>query len=106
MRFRRLMDEHRIGRDLVFAAIVTAQMLFIGCAGMTREQDDGIARAVKRSLYDHEPVNLLRVDVSTNRGVVYLSGEVDEYKHKEEAERLSGQIDGVSKVVNKVQVEQ
>ena len=65
-----------------------------------------MAREVKRSLYDHEPVNLLRVEVSASRGVVYLSGEVDEYRHKEEAERLSGQIDGVSRVINKVQVEQ
>ena len=65
-----------------------------------------MASEVRRSLYDHEPVNLLRVEVSASGGVVYLSGEVDEYSHKEEAEWLSGQVDGVSRVINKVQVEQ
>jgi osmotically-inducible protein OsmY len=100
------MAKYRIEREIACAIVVAAHVLVIGCADVAREQDDGIARAVKQSLYDHEPVNLLRVDVSAHRGVIYLSGEVDEYRHKEEAERLSGQIEGVSEVVNKVQVEQ
>ena len=66
---------------------------------------EAIGRAVKQALYDHEPVNLLHVEVSVSKNVVYLGGEVDEYNHKEEAERVSKEVDGVRDVVNKVQVE-
>jgi osmotically-inducible protein OsmY len=75
------------------------------CASRIQERDDRISRAVKQVLYDHEPVNLLHVEVSVSRRVVYLAGEVDEYGHKEEAERVSKGVDGVVDVVNKVQVE-
>ena len=76
-----------------------------GCASRIQERDDQISRAVKQVLYDHEPVNLLHVEVSVSRRVVYLAGEVDEYGHKEEAGRVSKDVDGVVDVVNKVQVE-
>jgi osmotically-inducible protein OsmY len=94
------------GPTWILAALVVIQAPFAACAHQTREQDDAISRAVKLSLYDHEPVNLLRIEVSTSRGVVYLGGEVDEYSHKETAERLSREVAGVVNVVNKVRVEQ
>jgi osmotically-inducible protein OsmY len=75
-----------------------------GCAGHDHE-DDAIARAVKQALYDHETVNLLHVEAGVHKKIVYLTGEVDEYPHKEEAERVSKDVHGVVDVVNKVQVE-
>lgn len=89
--------------EFLFVAVVGAGL--IGCAGEIQRRDDEIAHAVKQVLYDHEPVNLLHVEVSVNRQVVYLDGEVDEYGHKEEAERVAKGVDGVVDVVNKVQVE-
>ena len=94
------------GTRWLLAAVVVILVPLPACSHRTREQDDAISRAVKVSLYNHEPVNLLRVEVSASRGVVYLDGEVDEYSHKETAERLSRKVDGVLKVVNKVRVEQ
>jgi osmotically-inducible protein OsmY len=87
------------------AVLLIACILFAGCASGVQERDEEIGRAVKQVLYDHEPVNLLHVEVSVSRRVVYLGGEVDEYSHKEEAERVSKGVDGVVDVVNKVQVE-
>jgi osmotically-inducible protein OsmY len=83
----------------------TACVAMASCGGQAQQQDEAIGRAVKQALYDHEPVNLLHVEVSVSKHVVYLGGEVDEYNHKEEAERVSKEVDGVRDVVNKVQVE-
>jgi osmotically-inducible protein OsmY len=47
----------------------------------------------------------LHVEASVTNRVVYLSGEVDEYSHKEEAERVSRDVRGIVGVVNKVQVQ-
>ncbi|MCC2640769.1 MAG: hypothetical protein K0S45_1182 [Nitrospira sp.] len=68
-------------------------------------QDDAVGRAVKQALYDQEQVNLLQVEISTSGGIVYLTGEVETYPHKEQAERLAEQVEGVKGVVNKLHVE-
>jgi osmotically-inducible protein OsmY len=91
----------RISGALAWIACV----LLAGCGGQAQQRDEAIGRAVKQTLYDHAPINLLHVEVSVSRQVVYLAGEVDEYGHKEEAERVSKRVDGVLDVVNKVQVE-
>lgn len=77
----------------------------ISCVDQRMQRDDALGRAVKEALYDQIQVNLLHVDISTTDGVVYLSGEVDTYQHKEEAERLAREVEQVVKVVNKVQVQ-
>jgi osmotically-inducible protein OsmY len=81
-------------------------VFLLGCGEKTsRRGDDDIGRVVKQALYDHEQVNLLHVEASVSRQVVYLGGEVDEYSHKEEAERVSRDVHGVLGVVNKMQVQ-
>lgn len=92
------------GAVLLFIIGLLGVVLF-GCVDQSSRQDDAVGRAVKQTLYDHEPVNLLHVEVSVSRQVVYLNGEVDEYSHKEEAERVSRDVRGVLNVVNKVQVQ-
>ena len=69
------------------------------------DDDEAIGRAVKQALYDHDGANLLHVEPATHQGIVYLDGEVDQYVHKEEAERIARQVEGVKGVVNKVQVQ-
>jgi osmotically-inducible protein OsmY len=93
------------GNETCFAIVLLVNAVLVGCANPARQQDEAIGRAVKQTLYDHEPVNLLHVEVSVSRQVVYLGGEVDEYNHKKEAERVSKEVDGVMDVFNKVQVE-
>jgi osmotically-inducible protein OsmY len=92
-------------RGLVILSLLVAGAVLAGCTGQAQQQDDAVARAVKQTLYDHEPVNLLHVEVSVSQRVAYLSGEVDEYRHKEEAERVARDVRGVLDVVNKVQVQ-
>jgi osmotically-inducible protein OsmY len=79
--------------------------IVISCIGLDRHpEDDVIDQAVKRTIYDYEPVNFLQVEISTTDRIVYLSGEVETFPHKEEAERLAKRVDGVRAVVNKIQV--
>lgn len=93
----------------IFGLLCTALLAIsigISCASSTANRgDDGIDRAVKHALYDHEQVNLLQVEISTSGGIVYLSGDVETYQHKEQAERLATGVDGVAAVVNKIHVQ-
>jgi osmotically-inducible protein OsmY len=94
------------GKEEIASALRWIACAFLaGCGGQVQQQDEAIGRAVKQVLYDHASVNLLHIEVSVSKSVVYLSGEVDEYDHKEEAERVVKEVDGVRDVVNKVQVE-
>lgn len=77
-------------------------MLVYGCS--QGPQDEAIARAVKSSLIDYEPVNLQRVEVSVGQGTVYLSGEVENKEERSEAGKLAGRAPGVKNVINKLQV--
>lgn len=83
-----------------------------GCQAMTgktagRNVDDAtITGSVKASLVADKASNFTRIDVDTNRGVVYLNGVVPNENQKERAERLAKRVDGVTKVVNNLQVSQ
>ena len=55
-------------------------------------------------MYEAEEVNLLKIDVTVEEGVVYLSGETDDAQQKQVAERLAGTVPGVRRVINKVSV--
>lgn len=77
-------------------------MLVYGCSQDL--QDEAIARAVKSSFIDYEPVNLQRVEVSVDQGTVYLSGEVENKEERSEAGKLAGRTPGVKDVINKLQV--
>jgi hyperosmotically inducible periplasmic protein len=64
-----------------------------------------MGRAVTRALIDYEPINLNRIDVSSDQGTIYLSGDVETNEQKERAEQIAGQVKGVQHVVNKLQVQ-
>jgi hyperosmotically inducible protein len=66
--------------------------------------DATITASVKSQLVADKASNFLRVDVDTNRGVVYLNGIVDSPEQKKRAEDLARRVNGVSNVVNNLQV--
>ena len=88
--------------------ILTAFMLLAatGCGDrMAQREDDALESVVRPLLYDYEPANLLSVDIDVTDGMIYLSGEVDEFAHKVIAGELARQAGAGSGVVNKVHVE-
>lgn len=71
----------------------------------TQYADDGALTTAVKSKFASEGSNTLnRINVTTNGGIVQLSGTVDTSEQKEEASRLAGQVNGVRKVNNGVQV--
>jgi hyperosmotically inducible protein len=70
-----------------------------------RNVDDAtLTASVKAQLVADKAANLVRVDVDTNNGVVYLNGTVESGEQKDRAEQLAKRVDGVKRVVNNLQV--
>jgi len=91
------------------SVLVLATVLF-GCQAMTGKtagqniDDAAITASVKSQLVADKASNLVRVDVDTNQGVVYLNGTVESPEQKVRAEELARRVRGVSGVVNNLQI--
>ena len=93
-----------------FAAVAVLVFLLAGCQAMTGKtagqniDDAGIATSVQATLTADKASNFTRIDVDTNNGVVYLSGNVQSSQQKARAEELAQRVNGVKRVVNNLQV--
>jgi osmotically-inducible protein OsmY len=67
--------------------------------------DMSITAAVKERLAADRFANLMRVNVDTSGGIVYLNGVVPSLDHKIRAEQIARQVGGVTQVVNNLQVQ-
>jgi len=92
-------------------AVSLAVLFFMtGCQAMTGQtmgetmDDSYITGAVKTQLASDKMVSLTRVEVETNNGVVYLTGQVQSAEQKSHIGSLTTQVKGVKKVVNNLQV--
>jgi len=91
---------------------VTLVVLFFmtGCQAMTGQtmgetiDDSYITGAVKTQLASDKLVSLTRVEVETNNGVVYLTGQVQTAEQKSHVGSVASQVKGVKRVVNNLQV--
>jgi hyperosmotically inducible protein len=92
------------------AVVVMTMSLLGGCRSMTGKSfgqnidDKTVTAGVKTKLVADRARNLVAVDVDTNQGVVYLSGNVSTARQKADAERIARSVDGVRNVVNNLQV--
>jgi hyperosmotically inducible protein len=66
--------------------------------------DERLTQLVKQAFVEDE-MNLLEVDVNTERGTVYLSGEVRDGARKIRAEDVARGVQGIQQVVNKIALE-
>jgi hyperosmotically inducible protein len=91
---------------LVMVVAVTA-----GCTAMTGKSasqnvdDATITAAVKTKLAGEKPATLTKVDVDTNKGTVYLTGNVENPTIKARATELARSVSGVRDVVNNLQIQ-
>ena len=91
--------------------VVVAILLFLnGCQAMTGQTvgesmgDSYITSSVKTQLASDKLVTLTRVDVETNNGIVYLTGQVQAAEQRSHIGSLASQVKGVKQVVNNLQV--
>ena len=92
-------------------ALVVLVALTAGCTSMTGKSagqnvdDASITASVKTKLAAEKPATLTKVDVDTNKGTVYLTGNVETPAIKERATELARQVSGVREVVNNLKIQ-
>jgi osmotically-inducible protein OsmY len=92
-------------------ALVLMLAVTAGCTAMTGKSagqnvdDAKITASVKAKLAGEKMATLTKVDVDTNKGTVYLSGNVDNETTKTRASELAHQVAGVRDVVNNLKVQ-
>jgi hypothetical protein len=95
---------------MVLGILIMGLAALAGCRSMTGQSlgtniDNKTTTAtVKAQLAAERLQNLGWVDVDTNAGTVYLSGTASSEAQKRRAEEIAGNVDGVKKVVNNIQV--
>ena len=82
-----------------------------GCTVMTGKSagenvdDATITAQVKTKLAAEKPATLTKVDVDTNKGTVYLTGNVENAAIKARATEIAQAVSGVRDVVNNLNVQ-
>jgi hyperosmotically inducible protein len=101
-----------MGPVLVTLAMVAAiAFTSVGCETTTGKtagetvSDASISTKVQGKLTGDRMANFSRIDVDTERGVVNLSGVVENADQKARAAEIARQVDGVKRVNNNLQVQ-
>jgi BON domain len=90
--------------------VLSIALMLVGCQTMTGRtagryiDDQTITAGVKSKLVADRLANLTRVNVTTQNGVVYLTGNVDSSDRAQRATELARNVKGVRDVVNEIQV--
>ena len=98
-------------RMLLLIFVLSGLSGLVACQSMTGKtasqnmSDASITTAVQGKLTADRVSNFTRVDVDTERGTVLLSGVVQTSEQKARAGQLAGQVDGVKRVTNNLQVQ-
>jgi len=91
-----------------FAAALCLATVMVSCRSTqpaSEQVDDAWITTKIRSKYVADPdINPFNISVTTEEGVVYLTGRVKESDQKTEAQRLAADTEGVKSVVNHIQV--
>ena len=96
-------------RSILALAVLMA--VTAGCTAMTGKSagenvdDASITASVKTKLAAEKPATLTKVDVDTNKGTVYLTGNVENPAIKARATELARQVAGVREVVNNLKIQ-
>lgn len=94
-----------ISLAMVLAVLVT------GCSSVTGKtagetiDDATITTTVKAKLAGEKVSTLTKIDVDTNKGTVYLTGNVDSGAMKQRASEIAWQVKGVKDVVNNLRIQ-
>ena len=100
-------------RHLFRSMLALAMLVAVtaGCTAMTGKSagdnvdDAKITAQVKTKLAAEKPATLTKVDVDTNKGTVYLTGNVENTMVKDRATELARTVAGVREVVNNIKIQ-
>jgi hypothetical protein len=91
-------------RRLLASAVLALAVAGGACFPVNRNEDMRIEAEIKARLVDEKFANLTRLGVLSRGGVVYLSGTVASADERARAETLSRSVQGVGRVVNRLEV--
>ena len=100
-------------RHLLRSMLVLTLLMAVasGCTSMTGKSagenvdDASITAQVKTKLAAEKVATLTKVDVDTNKGTVYLTGNVENATIKARATEIAKAVSGVREVVNNLAVQ-
>lgn len=94
----------------MFALVLAAALA--GCSATAQDRSTGevvddaaLTAKVKASLVEEDNVNAMAVNVTTNRGVVQLSGFVETEEARRRAENAARDVEGVRSVQNDLRIQ-
>lgn len=76
-----------------------------GCAGGNYAADDALASRIDEALLVTDELNLSRIEVSVEPGVIYLSGMSDDHESKVHAEQVAQDFAEDRIILNKIEVD-
>lgn len=98
-------------RTLAMAAALAAIVAFGGLVACSSTQSAGqqvddaaIVASIKTQFTADSEINPFNIDVDANEGVVTLTGRVDDRKTRDEAVKHARNTDGVSRVIDRIEV--
>jgi len=87
------------------SAFLLASIGLMGCDYAQQKADDELASRIDEVLLASDELNLSRIEVSVEPGVVYLSGMSDDHESKVHAETEARALAGDRKIINKIEVD-
>jgi hypothetical protein len=91
-------------RKVVFLAWVAAAALLPVTRAAADPADEAAAKQIGQRLYDSGRLRNFRIGVKYDDGVAWLSGTVASAAQRDEAQRMTEQMPGVSHVVNRLEI--
>ena len=78
---------------------------FAGCNLAQQKADDALAARIDQALLASDELNLSRIEVSVDSGVIYLSGMSDDHESKVHAEKEARALAGDRIIINKIEID-
>ena len=85
--------------------ILMMSITLMGCRYQQQRADDELASRIDEALLASDELNLSRIEVNVDSGVVYLSGMSDDHESKAHAEQEARALAGDRTVLNKIEVD-
>jgi osmotically-inducible protein OsmY len=85
--------------------LLLASFILQSCDHAQQRADDELANRIDQALLASDELNLSRIEVSVESGLVYLSGMSDDHASKVHAENEAQAVPGVQRILNKIEVD-
>lgn len=90
---------------LLGVGLFLAHVALTGCPSAQQLSDGHLEDRISHALMASDELNLSRIDVNVEPGVVYLSGMADDHESKVHAEQKARALAKDRRIINKIEVD-